>query len=866
MPELPGSARTNGVRPGLFTTEHRFERLWLPALWLSAFLVYASTTARDILPADSGEFQLIAAGWGIGHPPGYPLYTVVSALWVRLVAIGTLPYRANMLSAALAASTVAVLAKAIALWATAHGATPQRARGGGTLAALALGTASTFWAQATTANIRMPTMLFVSLGYLALARYKVSADIPRRRQQALIELAIVAGLGVGHHPSLAFVAVGWLVYLLWLSPRLLIQPQNWSRAALVAAMAWLLPQLYLPVRGAMQDVPLNPGGLASWQGFWDHVLARGFGGDMLAYATSGDLALRVPLLPTLFRMQFPALVLIAIAVGWLWLLHRDRGIALSLLTAWLVQTFVTITYRAPQTVEYLMPAYVPMALALGLAVALRPTPRSAALRRLTTAAALIVPISLALQLPGHVRDFATLAADTSIRARTTPLLEQASSGATILADWHWATPLWVLQAVESLAPDVTVTYVYPEEGRTYEDVWYARAKAVGDAALFTTHAYAWDEWAAAPVGGGYRLYPRPLTDLPVELGFSPTDAILGPVRLLGTRWSGVAQPGATLELQLAWQAVGPQEPAPSFATRLWDLQGTLISTADRSLDSRALDGEVGFATLVHQIPVDRCSPVLVATVGVYTVSEAGFEDLGVVSLPPIEGNCTYPTLPAERIWPGVVLDGGPFLRGIDYDVRGDGTGQAYVHWCGPGAPVVVEQSDTRLAVEALGWGQCRTVELPINALDSPQIALSRPDGSSARLVSLPLPAPKPGERYLPFGTHMVLVGEKLTLDGEQDALLTLRWRTAAPQVDDYAVSTRLLDADGTWLGMHDIQPGLGAIPTLKWVTRGDLVRDPHPFTELEAQPRQLSIAVYERFRLTPLRSAQGDVTTLELPE
>ncbi len=65
------------------------------------------------------------------------------------------------------------------------------------------------------------------------------------------------------------------------------------------------------------------------------------------------------------------------------------------------------------------------------------------------------------------------------------------------------------QAVESLAPDVTVTYVYPEKVIAYEDVWYARAKAVGDAALFTTHAYAWDEWAAAPVGGGYRLYPIP---------------------------------------------------------------------------------------------------------------------------------------------------------------------------------------------------------------------------------------------------------------------------------------------------------------------------------------------------------------------
>lgn len=866
MSVRPENGGTNGPRQGLSSIGHRFQGLWLPALWLSAFLIYAGTTARDILSADSGEFQLNAAGWGIGHPPGYPLYTLVSALWVRLVTVGTLPYRANLLSAALAASTVAVLAKAIELWAAAHGATPRRARGGGTLAALALGAASTFWAQATTANIRMPTMLFVCLGYLALARYSASGDIAGRRQQALTELAIVVGLGVGHHPSLAFVAVGWLVYLVWLSPRLLIQPRNWYRSALAAAAAWLLPQLYLPVRGAMQDVPLNPGGLVSWQGFWDHVLARGFGGDMLAYATPADLALRLPLLPTLFRMQFPVLVLVAIAVGWLWLLHRDRGIALSLLTAWLVQTFMTITYRAPQTVEYLMPAYVPMALALGLAIALRPTPRSAALRRLTLAAALIVAVSLALQLPGHIRDFATLADDTSIRARITPLLAQAPSDATILADWHWATPLWVLQAVEDLAPDVTVTYVHPEAGRTYDDVWYARAKAADDAALFTTHAFTWPEWIAAPVGGGYRLYPRPLTHLPVELAFLPTDADLGPVRLLGTRWSGVARPGTTLELQLAWQAVGPQEPVPSFTTRLWDLQGNLVSAADCSLDGQALDGEIGFATLVHQIPVDQCSPDLVATVGVYTVSEAEFQDRGIVSLPPIDGNCTYPTLPTERIWPGVVLDGGPFLRGVDYDVQGDGTAQAYLHWCGPGAPIVVEQSDARRMVAALGWGQCRTVGLPVHALDSPQIAFSRPDGAAARLVSLPLPAPRANERYLPFGANIVLVGEELALDGERNALLTLRWRTAAPQVDDYAVSTRLLGADGIWLGMYDSQPGLGAIPTLKWVTRGDVVRDPHPFTELGSQPRQLSIAVYERFRLTPLRSAQGDVTTLELPE
>jgi len=51
---------------------------------MAFFLLYAATTARDVLPADSGEFQLTAAKWGIAHPPGYPLYTVASALWMRL--------------------------------------------------------------------------------------------------------------------------------------------------------------------------------------------------------------------------------------------------------------------------------------------------------------------------------------------------------------------------------------------------------------------------------------------------------------------------------------------------------------------------------------------------------------------------------------------------------------------------------------------------------------------------------------------------------------------------------------------------------------------------------------------------------------
>ncbi|MCD6284638.1 MAG: hypothetical protein J7M39_01835, partial [Anaerolineae bacterium] len=95
-------------------------------------------------------------------------------------------------------------------------------------------------------------------------------------------------------------------------------------------------------------------------------------------------------------------------------------------------------------------------------------------------------------------------------------------------------------------------------------------------------------------------------------------------------------------------------------------------------------------------------------------------------------------------------------------------------------------------------------------------------------------------------------------------VLTLRWLTSKPLQQDYAISTRFLDTDGTWLGVHDMQPSLGAIPTLKWVARNQVVRDPHPVVGLAVPPSRYAIVVYDRFRLTPLKTLYGDLVSYPL--
>ncbi|MEA3340877.1 MAG: DUF2723 domain-containing protein, partial [Chloroflexota bacterium] len=403
-----------------------------------ALLAYVATAAPGLLPADAGEFQLTAALLGVAHPPGYPLYTILGHLFIRLLPIGAPAYRLNLMSAVLAAGTLVLLARATRLWAGQLGASPVVALAGGLAAALTLGTATTFWAQATIANVRTLAVFFATLALYGLARFATAAN-RRDADRALVLFAIALGLGGSHYPPLAFVAIFFAIYLLLTDPRLLSQPRRWRRPLLAGLASFLLPLAYLPIRGTMA-APLAPDSLDTLSGFLHHFLARGFTGDMFAFATAADLPHRLALLPTLFPFQFNLVLLAAALLGLLGLVRRDWRLFVLLAGSLLLHTFVTITYRAPQTVEYLMPAYLSIAIAVGLLPALfdvrRPMSGVAPLF-----CAVVIFWGGILNARAHAPSFIELADDHSTRQAVEPLLGQAPAGALILADWRWATPL-----------------------------------------------------------------------------------------------------------------------------------------------------------------------------------------------------------------------------------------------------------------------------------------------------------------------------------------------------------------------------------------------------------------------------------------
>ncbi|MCS7178741.1 MAG: DUF2723 domain-containing protein [Anaerolineae bacterium] len=855
--------------------------------------LYLATLSRDVLPADSGEFQLAAALLGVAHPPGYPLYTMAGHLFIRLVPIGPPALRLNLMSVPMAVVTLLWLARATRLWARHLGASPLLARMGGLAAALTLGSATTFWAQAAIANIRMPTLFFAALAFYALARFATESPWGMGgRDQALLLLALALGLGIGHHPSLAFVGVFFILYLLNVDPRLLLQPCRWWRPVLVFLAALLVPLAYLPIRGAA-GAPLAPPDLDTLQGFLWHVLAKGFAGDMFAFANPQDFPHRLALLPTLLTFQFNGLLLALAALGLLAVLRRDWRLFLLLAGSFLLHTYVTLTYRAPQTVEYLMPAYLPIALSVGLLPAgwrnrtnQEDTKTQRKYNQFTSCLRVFVvklqlPLA-ALALWGGVLNLQAhwsiteLAADTSTRQTVGPLLEAAPPGAVILADWHWATPLWYLQQVEGRRPDVRVEYVYPVVGEDYGATWLRWVEEIGtDRPLLLTHFYDFPGYSAEPVGWGFRLHRRPAREITAPI-FRTDIAFAEGVQLLGYRLPAPPfRAGQALEVVLAWRRTAPSDRAPSFTLRLADADGREVAQADRYLGTDVAPGEIRWERLVLPLYPTLRPGRYRLLLGAYTVSAAGFEPLltaggesfTLLTELDVESATRMPfTLHPQR----VPYAGGPVLVGADYDRTAPDTLRVYLHWRGPTAGGTLHlrasggaEGTATLPALAPGAYQTVAVDLPgtvrglllLSLTDGPgQVRTAAgPWGWPLQRISLVIP---PGDlRFVPLGDEMAVVGVRASpvAPGAGMTVDVMLVGLRALTTDD-ATSVRLTDETGRFLGAHDCQPALGTVPTLKWIA-GSRVRDRHliliPADWTGGRVRATLVA-YERFRMTPL--------------
>lgn len=846
---------------------------WLVAIL--AFVVYMRTLAPGVLPADSGEFQFVARVLGIAHPPGYPLYTLLGKL-ATLLPVNSAAWRVNLLSAVFAALTLALVARAA-----------RRLTGSamaGVAAALALGGIPTFWAQATTANIRALMALFTALMLLLALEYGAKPS-----QKGLVALALAAGLAVGHHGSLGLLFIPLAAYLLVADRRFLKRPR-WLLTATGAFAASLLVLLYLPIR-SLAGAPFDPTPIDSVGRFLEHILALGFRGDMFYFARADLLPGRIGVWLNILRMEFGAPLAVAMAPAGILAAAKRPKMGLLVGGVFLVNTATAITYRAPQTVEYLMPSYVALGvlLGVGLAEAMTWASRQGTLRTLVAAAVLAL---CAAPWVANAPSFQALHRDHSTERTARALLGSAPANATILANWHWATPLWYLQHVEGARPDVSVVYVYPEGATPNEDVWIRR---IGEAlrqgpALITNwfEAYKGTPYRFVRAEGGWQVLDAPMRDTPPDA--TPLDAVVdGKIRLVGYRISErETAPGRELRLWVYWQPVAPLDRDYSFFVHLVDAAGQVLGQSDLTRDGRLYQA--------GEIVVDehRLSILPTAAPGDYRILAGVYITLpdGWRRLQTPDGRDAVPMAdvrvrPAAE--PPVTLHplaqrfaGGLTLLGADWDAAGSGA--LYLHWRNDALPAGDYAVQFLRAGEPVAQGIVRVPPAPAYFTSATPVSygegwlsirlhdvagrLLRPLGPWGRAWGdqAMLPHFYGGARYVNLGGEMIFAGTE-ALPAEVKAggsvRVVAKFVALKPLVNDYAVSVALSADDGSWDARHDTTPGLGAIPTLKW-TRGVAVDDPHTL-EIPAGAAgnaTLYLAVYDAFTLDPLPVLDAELARL----
>ncbi|WP_420631903.1 protein O-mannosyl-transferase family [Candidatus Leptofilum sp.] len=755
-------------------------------------LLYFFTLAPGLLPADNGEFQLIGTTLGMAHPPGFPLYTLLSKLMTWLPIAASAAYKINLLSLLTSTATLG-LVYLIVFDLT------QKQFAAGT-AVLALGTATTFWAQATTANIRSLTALFAALAIFALIhhqRQKANTD------RYLVLFAAALSFGFTHHLSLAFMGLVFCVSLLLIDPAFLRTPSRWKRP-LLAALAGLLPLLYLPLR-AGADVPGASDGLNTLSGFLNHFLALGFQGDFFYFIEPVVLWPRLQVMGNVLTFQFSPWLLAGAVLGLIWLLRRDWRLGLLLGGSFALHTLVTATYRAPQTVEYMLPAYLPVAICVGLAsgylrelVAQRPN----SWREVLLVATAVLLTAAIFQGWQRWPSFRWLHTNEDAHDYAQTILDGAPPDSLILANWHWATPLWYLQTVEGQRPDVEIEYVAPGED-PYSQTWLQRIEeGLGNGRnVITTYI---DEAAystlrpAEPLGEALLFRQTPRTELPAN--FTTLGATLNEnIEIAGYHIElPTVEIGQETTITVAWQT---SNPSVQFYLHLRDNNQNIVAQDDVTVRS-----QLGGLTLTRFRLTPRSREGLHI---LHLGSDLETVELGEVvvvptALPPATNH------PIHR--PVIRGDYNLTLVGYDWDTTLLGQPRLYYHWqssVGYISTVADEPNLQTMSEIVMPWGIPQPYWI--------------------------VPPPQPDDHYVPLGQGIVWTGGSLSdlqtaVSPDQQFAMPIQFINGRPLLRDYVISTRLVGYEEdnftwAWCDLVDGVPAMGGIPTLKWIG-GSQVQSP----------------------------------------
>jgi len=253
-------------------------------LWpgLLTLAVYGYTLAPTVTGEDSGEFLAAAWHFGVPHPPGYPLWTILCGLWTHIIPIGPVAWRGNLFSAVCMAAAVIFLSLTLRRMRFKPFVTG--------VAAAACGFSSVAWSQSVIVEVYALNLLLIAILFWLTASWYCDG-----RRRWLLWGSLVFGLGMANHHTIGFAGLGLVVWAVACHPGLLRDRRLASKCVALAVVG-LAPYAYLLWAGA-RDVPVKWGETSTLAAVWEHV-SRG------QYKSESSVEAQVPLTAGLLASRY----------------------------------------------------------------------------------------------------------------------------------------------------------------------------------------------------------------------------------------------------------------------------------------------------------------------------------------------------------------------------------------------------------------------------------------------------------------------------------------------------------------------------------------------------------------------------------
>ncbi|MBD3348056.1 MAG: DUF2723 domain-containing protein [Candidatus Eisenbacteria bacterium] len=183
-----------------------------------AFIIYMMTTAPTVAFWDNGEFIAVGAILGVGHPPGSPVYTLLSRLF-SLLPFPNVAQAVNFSSIVGATFAIAFLYFSLARIARRWEGRVESFWDGlptyvtGISACILAAFSFSFWENALEAEVYATNIFVMTFTLWLVLRWTELSGVPRDRRRIYLVIYLLA-LGVGVHMGCLLWAPAFLVFII----------------------------------------------------------------------------------------------------------------------------------------------------------------------------------------------------------------------------------------------------------------------------------------------------------------------------------------------------------------------------------------------------------------------------------------------------------------------------------------------------------------------------------------------------------------------------------------------------------------------------------------------------------------------------